>query len=50
MECDVLICVSTGQVEDDGRTEVPPGTKTVLALGGISEIVDSVTGHLRLLK
>eukprot|EP00884_Botryococcus_braunii_P010929 jgi/Botrbrau1/19838/Bobra.0124s0075.1 len=37
-------------VHDDGRTEVAPGSKTVLAVAGMSEFVDSVTGRLRLLK
>lgn len=36
----------TYTVEDAGRTEVDPGTRTVLAIGGIAEVVDEVTGHL----
>lgn len=36
-------------VLDAGRTEVAPGSATVLALGGPSDTVDSVTGHLRTL-
>lgn len=38
------------QVRDAGRTEVEPGSKTVLAIGGVSETVDQVTGHLKTLR
>eukprot|EP01127_Copromyxa_protea_P006468 TRINITY_DN16351_c0_g1_i1.p1 TRINITY_DN16351_c0_g1~~TRINITY_DN16351_c0_g1_i1.p1 ORF type:complete len:194 (+),score=31.21 TRINITY_DN16351_c0_g1_i1:51-632(+) len=37
-------------VRDAGRTEVEPGTLTVLAIAGLSTQVDEVTGHLSLLK
>lgn len=35
-------------VHDEGRTEVPPGSITVLGIG--PGVIDSVTGHLPLLK
>ena len=35
------------QVADAGRTEVAPGSVTVLAIGGVSELVDQVSGKLR---
>ena len=38
------------QVEDAGRTEVAPGSQTVLAICGISDIVDAVSGQLRTLR
>ena len=37
-------------VQDAGRTEVAPGTVTVLAVGGPSSEVDQVTGHLSTLR
>ncbi|KAK9807200.1 hypothetical protein WJX73_007692 [Symbiochloris irregularis] len=37
-------------VMDAGRTEIQPGSKTVLAIGGVDEAVDQITGQLRTLK
>ena len=37
-------------VADAGRTEVAPGTHTVLGIAGPVDTVNLVTGHLRLLK
>jgi peptidyl-tRNA hydrolase, PTH2 family len=36
-------------VHDAGRTEVAAGSLTVLGIGGFSDMVDTVTGHLRTL-
>lgn len=42
--------VRTSIIHDAGRTQIAPGSMTVLAVGpGRSEIVDQITGHLKLL-
>lgn len=44
------IGLNTCLIRDAGKTQVKPGTITVLGIGpGSSEKVDSVTSHLRLL-
>lgn len=42
--------VSAQQVEDAGRTEIAAGSKTVLGIAGVSEVVDQVTGRLSTLR
>ena len=37
-------------VHDAGRTEVAPGTNTCLAIGFNSNVIDTITGHLKLYK
>lgn len=42
--------VDSFMVQDAGRTQVPSGSKTVLAIGPAdNEILDTITGHLKLL-
>lgn len=36
-------------VRDAGRTQVPSGSRTVLAIGpGLEDVINLVTGHLKL--
>lgn len=40
----------TSIIRDAGRTQIAPGSKTVLAVGpGLAEAVDEVTSHLKLM-
>jgi PTH2 family peptidyl-tRNA hydrolase len=42
--------IPTALITDAGRTEISPGTKTVLAIGPYkSDIIDSITGNLKTL-
>ncbi|XP_046335129.2 peptidyl-tRNA hydrolase 2, mitochondrial-like [Haliotis rufescens] len=42
--------LTTSIIQDAGRTQIAPGSRTVLGVGpGPSELVDRVTGHLKLL-
>eukprot|EP01102_Stenamoeba_stenopodia_P021720 TRINITY_DN8833_c0_g1_i1.p1 TRINITY_DN8833_c0_g1~~TRINITY_DN8833_c0_g1_i1.p1 ORF type:complete len:170 (+),score=32.36 TRINITY_DN8833_c0_g1_i1:47-511(+) len=36
-------------IADAGRTQIAPGSTTVLSIAGISSTVDKVTGHLKLM-
>ena len=37
-------------IKDAGRTQIAPGSKTVLAIGpGPASIIDKCTGHLKLI-
>jgi len=41
--------LETCLVKDAGRTQIAPGSKTVLGVGpGPVDLVDKVTGHLKL--
>lgn len=42
--------LQTHMVYDAGRTEVAAGANTVLAIGGVSDTVDGVTGRLKTLR
>lgn len=40
----------TNIIKDAGRTQIAPGSRTVLGVGpGRAELIDKVTGHLKLL-
>ncbi|XP_076068001.1 peptidyl-tRNA hydrolase 2, mitochondrial-like isoform X3 [Oratosquilla oratoria] len=41
--------LTTSLIQDAGRTQIAPGSRTVLGVGpGPSDLVDQVTGHLKL--
>ncbi|KAL3133837.1 hypothetical protein ABBQ32_008308 [Trebouxia sp. C0010 RCD-2024] len=42
------LSLATFMVADAGRTQVAPGSTTVLAIGGVSELVDQVSSKLKL--
>ncbi|CAL8464016.1 g3551 [Coccomyxa elongata] len=44
------LLLPTFMVEDAGRTEIAAGSKTVLGIAGVSEVVDQVTGRLSTLR
>eukprot|EP01122_Echinamoeba_exundans_P004594 TRINITY_DN14683_c0_g1_i1.p1 TRINITY_DN14683_c0_g1~~TRINITY_DN14683_c0_g1_i1.p1 ORF type:complete len:230 (+),score=41.60 TRINITY_DN14683_c0_g1_i1:24-692(+) len=46
----MMLSVPTHVVRDAGRTEIDPGTRTVLVVAGPDYAVNQVTGHLHLLK
>lgn len=55
--CDICLTGTTRawtmsalQVYDAGRTEVAAGSNTVLAVGGLADAVDTVTGQLSTLR
>ena len=37
-------------ISDAGKTEVAPGSQTVLGIFGVADEIDKITGHLKLLK
>lgn len=47
-DCTSREASATLQVADAGRTQVAPGSVTVLAVGGVSELVDQVSSKLNL--
>jgi peptidyl-tRNA hydrolase len=46
----MMLSVPTHVVRDAGRTEIDPGTRTVLVVAGPDYAVNQVTGNLHLLK
>lgn len=42
--------IATSVIKDAGRTQIAPGSRTVLGVGpDIADVVDEVTSHLKLL-